>query len=153
MTAVRISAGPFALSLVQFGSNIRKDLSVSSVFLVKDGEKILGTRLDEPSNTDDYLQFRKLYDERGTTTQLLADKATGFELSLISPRRNASWVFVVTHLNIGFEYPFGGGFGSTGYSGTAMGGEADNEPWQGPAFTEIMSFPKTSMLFSSNSIE
>ncbi|GAW22506.1 hypothetical protein ANO14919_120430 [Xylariales sp. No.14919] len=153
MTAVRIRAGPFALSLVQFRSNIRKDLVLSSVLLAKDGEKILGTRLDEPSTTDDYLQFRKLYDGPGTTTQRLADKATGFELSLISPRRNASWAFIVTHLNIGFEYPFGGGFGSTGYSGTAMGGETDGEPWKGPAYTEIMSFPKTSMLFSRNFIE
>ncbi|TGJ78104.1 hypothetical protein E0Z10_g10658 [Xylaria hypoxylon] len=152
MTAVRIRAGPFALSLVQFESNIPKGLVVSSVMLTKDGKKILSTRRDEPSDQDDYILFRELYEGPGITTQLLANKATGFKLHLLSPSRNASWTFIVTHLNIGFEYPFAGGFGSTGYSGIVEGGEARDKWWKGPAFSEIMEFPKKSMLFSSNSV-
>ncbi|KAI0490972.1 hypothetical protein F4859DRAFT_29950 [Xylaria cf. heliscus] len=153
MTAIRIRAGPFALSLVQFGSNIQKGLVVSSVMLTKDGEKLLDTRRDEPSEIDDYIQFHELYGGHGITTQRLANKATGFELNLISPARNASWTFIVTHLNIGFEYPFGGGFCSTGYSGIVKGGEAHREWWEGPAYSEIMVFPKKSMLFTRNYVE
>jgi hypothetical protein len=150
MMAVRMRAGPFALSLVQFGSSVKSGLIISSVMLTENGKTILSTRRDESSETEDHLQLRKLYNRRGTTTQLLDDKVTGLELELISPGREVSWKFNVTHLNIGFEYPFGGGFGSTGYSGVVNGGQAGREQWRGPAFSEIMNFPKKSILFSNN---
>lgn len=151
MTAVRVRAGPYALSLVQFGSNVEKGLVVPSVMLVEDGEVVFSTRRDEVDDAgEDYILFEKVYGGLGITTQSLADRATGFELNLHSPARGTSWKFTVTHLNIGFEYPFGGGFGSTGYSGVVQGGEVGGEQWHGPAYTEIMDFPEKSLLFSKN---
>ncbi|KAI2635286.1 hypothetical protein GGS21DRAFT_74375 [Xylaria nigripes] len=153
LTAVRLRAGPFALSLVQWGSHIREGLVVPSVLLAKDGETVFSTRRTTSSETEDHLQMRKIYDQDGFTTKALDDKATGFELVLNSPRRESSWAFNVTHRNIGFEYPFGGGLGSTGYSGVVKGGQVGGEAWEGPAFSEIMNFPKNSILFSNNYFE
>jgi hypothetical protein len=120
--------------------------------LTENGKTIFSTRREDLFETEDYLQLRKLYSQHGIATQLLDDKLPGLELELISPGREVSWRFNVTHLNIGFEYPLGGRFGSTGYSGLVTGGQAGREQSGGPAFSEIMDFPKSSILFSKNYI-
>lgn len=156
MTAVRILAGPYALAFVEFGSGRQPGLAVPSMILAKDGVKIFGTRRTEPSDTEDFFLVKKLYggEGGGVTTEKLADKATGVEVVLESPRRRLRWRFVVTHKNVGFEYVLGEGRGGTAYSGLAEGGEQGSpQQWSGPAFTEIMRFPEKSWLLKSNYLE
>ncbi|RYP38691.1 hypothetical protein DL768_010762 [Monosporascus sp. mg162] len=153
MTAVRLHAGPYALSLVEFGSARQKGLLVPSLLLAESGIKTFGSRRTEPSGTEDYFQICKLYDGNGTTTEALADKVTGVELVLHSPSRQKQWRFVVTHKIVGFEYILGEGVGGTAYSGTAEGGLVGAAQWKGPAFTEFLKFPQKSLIFSDNFVQ
>ncbi|KAI2601878.1 hypothetical protein GGR54DRAFT_645606 [Hypoxylon sp. NC1633] len=150
MTAVRFRAGSYALSLIQFGSNRDIGILVPSVIMVENGNTIFSTRRTEPSETEDYLLLRKTYEGSGTTTKTLVDKVTGIEIILTSPSRNQTWAFWMTHLNIGFEYGFGEGVGSTGYSGVVRGGLAGAKESEGPAFSEIMKFPQKTFLLAKN---
>lgn len=76
---------------------------VTSMLLVENGNPIFSNRQAAPSKTEDHLVLQKVYDGNGTTTKSLADKVTGVEIILNSPRRRFTWKFLVTHLNIGFE--------------------------------------------------
>ncbi|KAI0009477.1 hypothetical protein F4779DRAFT_366326 [Xylariaceae sp. FL0662B] len=153
MVVVRLRAGPYALSFIDFGSGREKGLHVPSVMLAEGGKKIFGTRRTEPSKTEDYFQVRKLYGGDGATTVAIADKVTGVEVVLESPGRKKQWKFVVTHKNVAFEYFLGQGVGGTAYSGTLEGGLVGSKQFKGPAFTEIMKFPEKSMLLKRNYIE
>ncbi|RYO97740.1 hypothetical protein DL765_011075 [Monosporascus sp. GIB2] len=53
----------------EFGSNLERGLVVPSVMLVENGNPIFSTRLTEPSETEDHLVLRKVYDGNGTTTE------------------------------------------------------------------------------------
>ncbi|KAJ3530840.1 hypothetical protein NM208_g9140 [Fusarium decemcellulare] len=150
MIAVRLRLGPFALSLVEFGSNRVDGLIVPSVILAEEGKKIFSSRSYEPSETEDFIRVRNVYDAEGVTTSNLLDKVTGIELELVSPSRGLWWEFFVTHKNLGFEYNLGEGVGGTGYSGVVSGGLAGSKRYQGPAFTEFLKFPQKSMILTKN---
>lgn len=153
LSAVRLMAGPWALSFIEFGSGLNKDLLVPSVMLTENGKVTFATRRTTPSDTEDYVQYRRLYNGDGITTNKLTDKAVGVEVILSSPSRMQTWNFTVRHKNIGFEYNLGEGCGGTAYSGSAWGGTVGGRNWQGPAFSEIMKFPKKSMLLAKNYVE
>jgi hypothetical protein len=150
MAAVRLHAGPYALSLVEFGSAREKGLLVPSLILAESGVKIFGTRNKEPLGARDYFEMHKIYDGDGATTDALSDKVTGIELILHSPTRQKQWRFVVTHKIVGFEYNLGGGQGGTAYAGTVRGGVFGETEWMGPAFTEFLEFPEKTWIFSDN---
>ncbi|CAJ2503613.1 Uu.00g110070.m01.CDS01 [Anthostomella pinea] len=150
MMAIRLHVGPFALSLVEFGSHRQRGLTVPSVLLVLEGQKMFESRSTELSLVDDFFQVRKIYNGPGATTQTLEDKVTGIELILTSPSRKQSCRFVVTHKIFAFEYVLGEGRGGTAYAGTAEGGLLGSMLWGGPAFTEVLKFPKFSMLLRDN---
>ncbi|KAI6084055.1 hypothetical protein F4821DRAFT_243687 [Hypoxylon rubiginosum] len=152
MTAIRFRAGSYAVSLVEFNSNIYKNLTVSSVILVQGGDVVFKTRRVQSSETEDYMELFKIYSSKGVTTSALSDKVTGLELILRSPGRDLTWKFSLRHLNIGFEHRFSQGMGSTGYSGVANGGLVGTGQNYGPAFSEVMMFPKKSLLFTQNYI-
>ncbi|KAI1076753.1 hypothetical protein F5B20DRAFT_309291 [Whalleya microplaca] len=154
MVVVRLRAGPYALSFIDFGSGREKGLHVPSIMLAEGGKKIFGTRRTEASGTEDYFQVRNLYGGDGATTVAIADKVTGVKVVLDSPSRKKQWKFVVTHKNVAFEYFLGQGVGGTAYSGTLEGGLVGaKKQFTGPAFTEIMRFPEKSMLLKKNYIE
>jgi hypothetical protein len=153
MIAVRVRAGPLAMSFTEFGSNRVAGLYVPSVILAENGKKIFSSRRYNQSDTEDYILFNKIYGGPGTTTSELADKATGVQLELVSPSRDQRWKFVVVHKNLGFEYNLGEGVGGTGYSGTVAGGLVGGKQWQGPAFSELMKFPQKSMVLVKNFVE
>lgn len=173
MVAVRAQVGPFALSYIEFSSGIQDGLVMQSVSLTEQqGEDqeladvfIVNKKMrqvspkrssgDQEEEDDDYFKVRKLYagDLQGVPTEALKDKVTGIELVLESPRRgNKTWKFVLEHKKVGFEYVLGEGVGGTGYSGIARGGLVgkDIKQWEGPAFSEVMRFPKKSWLLHKN---
>ncbi|KAI0479859.1 hypothetical protein F4859DRAFT_529979 [Xylaria cf. heliscus] len=149
----RILAGPFAVTFLDLGSGRERGLHVPSVFLAEHGERVVGTRRTTPSDTEDYFSLHKIYGGDGVTTKALSDKVTGIEVRIFSPSQGKEWRFSVIHKNVVFEYDLGGGLGGTAYSGTAEGGVVDEEQWNGPAFTEVMKFPETSMLLTRNYVE
>ncbi|RYP81368.1 hypothetical protein DL769_002014 [Monosporascus sp. CRB-8-3] len=79
MVAIRLRAGPYALSFVQFDSARQKGLRAPALMLAENGTTVFRTRLMRPSKDDDYAVVRKVYDQSGFTTSILADKATGQE--------------------------------------------------------------------------
>ncbi|KAI9147225.1 Diels-Alderase phmD [Paramyrothecium foliicola] len=150
MTAVRILAGPYALSLVGFESARELGLHVPAIILFEDGRKVFASRVVEPSETEDFFEMRKLYSKDGVTTKALSDKMTGVELTLHSPSRRLRWQFVIEHKIVGFEYDLGDGMGGTAYSGIAVGGLVGSKSWSGPAFSEAMKMPNASWIIPNN---
>jgi hypothetical protein len=151
MTAIRVKAGPYAATYTYFKSAIDKGLYRGSTLLTKDEEVIFSTALSEPSEDKDYAVLTKTYG--GKVTGNLKDKATGFELVLVSPGTKKQWSFSITNQNVGFEYMLGEGVGGTGYSGTAVGGPIGLKQYFGPAFAETLEFPKNSYLFKPNYVD
>jgi hypothetical protein len=150
LLVARVRTGPYALSFLEFGSGQQRGLYVPSVVLAEDGKNIFNTRRTEPSKAEDYMQVRKLYGGVGVTTEALADKVTGMDVVLVSPKRNRQWKFVLTHKNLAFEYNLGVGRGGSAYSGIAVGGLVGSDLFKGPAFSEVMRFPEKSMLLAKN---
>jgi hypothetical protein len=140
---IRAATGPI-------GSGQQRGLFVPSVVLAEKGENIFNTNRTEPSTTEDYVQVQKLYGDVGVTTEALADKVTGMDIVLVSPKRNRQWKFVLAHKNLAFEYNLGGGRGGSAYSGMAVGGLVGSDLFKGPAFSEVMRFPEKSLLLAKN---
>lgn len=160
LTAVRLHAGSFALSFIEFGSARQSGLAVPSLMLAEDGVQVFATqRMEQATEAtgnedEDYALIRKIYGGDGVTTERLKDKVTGINLLLVSPLRKKKWSFTITHQNLLFEYALVDGLGGTGYSGLAKGGLLGaGEEWEGPAFTEIMRFPDDWWLLSKNYVE
>ncbi|KAF7540710.1 hypothetical protein G7054_g1183 [Neopestalotiopsis clavispora] len=151
---VRLQAGPFSLSLWEFGSSRISDTTFSSVVMFKDGEKVFGvagtSRGDATAEVEvveegtSRFVLKKMYGGDGITTEHLQDKVTGMELHLEGPGSHLKWSFTVTFKRVGFEYVLTEGRGGTGYSGVVNGGPIEGEAadkWSGPAFVEIMRLP------------
>ncbi|KAF4964951.1 hypothetical protein FSARC_7178 [Fusarium sarcochroum] len=152
MTFIRTRTGPYALTLLEFGSWLDKGVTAGSVFLAEDGKKIFSSRSTEPSETEDYYTYRKTYEKDGVTGNL-HDKATGFELDLVSPKNRKQWSFFITHKRVAFEYFLGEGKGGTAYTSTAIGGWIGASQWKGIALTEILTFPERSMVIRRRYID
>ncbi|KAG6353648.1 hypothetical protein INS49_005356 [Diaporthe citri] len=147
-TALRIMAGPYALTHVSYGSAVDKTLYRPSVAMWEDGEHVFSATHDSPSDTEDYAVLEKTYG--GKVTGNLKDKMTGLELVMVSPKRRKQWSFTVTAKNVGFEYMLGEGVGGTGFSAEAVGGPIGLRQYHGAAFAEALEFPKNSYLFKPN---
>lgn len=155
MEWVKLRAGPYALTTWLFGSGRDKDVEVNSVILAKDGEKIFGSRNTIESTTEDYFQMKKTYgSEDGGISGHLNDKATGFQLELISPLRNEKWIFNVTHQSLAFEFPVAQGTGGMGFCSRSQWGRVGtDELFKGPALTEILTLPRRSLILKNNYVE
>ena len=146
-SAIRILAGPYALSHIVWKSNVEKGLSSPSVVLAKDGKQIFAAKSDSPSVTEGFVVMTKKYD--GKVTGSLRDNATGFTLDIVSPN-TTKWKFTIENRNVGFEYNAGERFGSNGFSATVVGGEVGEEQYSGTAFVELLEFPADSILLKGN---
>lgn len=155
LKAVRFRAGPYSLSFEEYGSSRDPALTFSSVSLFKEGKNVFSVAGETrgESNADvevvnegqSRFTLRKLYDDRGNTTQHLSDKVTGVELILEDRDKSRTWSFTVIFHRVIFEYVLTEGRGGTGYSGLVAGGlqaeEGHSVHDKGPAFVEIMRFP------------
>jgi hypothetical protein len=151
LVAVRFHVGPFAFSMVEMVSGLQPGVVFPSLMLAENGEKVFATQRTEPSDDEDYVTVRKIYEGSGATTEELDDKVTGVELVLVAPGRRKQWTFAVVHSQMLFEYALGEGVGGTAYSGTVTGGLDGGETFgPGPAFTEFMKMPKNSWLLHKN---
>jgi hypothetical protein len=146
MHIVRATAGPYALTLWDFKSNIKRGKQYSSVILFEDGKKIFGTQNMEESELKDYFTWQKIYEGKGATGTL-KDQPTGFELELISLQRKKHITFSVEHKNVAFEYILGGGHGASGFTSDVTAGQVGLEWFRGVALTETLNFPPKSPLF------
>ncbi|KAI8946240.1 hypothetical protein F4801DRAFT_593514 [Xylaria longipes] len=151
---VRLQAGPFSLSLWEFGSSRVSNMTFSSVAMFENGEKVFGVagtshgdpsaEVEEVEEGESRFVLRKLYGGEGITTEHLEDRVTGIELRLERPGRQLEWVFTVMFKKVGFEYVLTEGRGGTGYAGIVTGGRKggrSSQEWVGPAFVEIMRLP------------
>ncbi len=154
MTFVRLKSGPYALTFWDFESWLEKDLHVPSIFLAEDGKKVFDSRRTEPSETEDFFTWQKVYEKDGGISGSLKDKATGFVIDLSSPSTGRQWTFIVTHTNIYFEYFLGEGVGGTGYTATVVGGQVGTQrQWTGSGVTETLKLPVNSMVLKRNFVK
>ena len=153
LTLVRLRAGPYALTFLELESWRYKGVKAPSVLLAEDGVKIFSSRLTEPSDTEDFFTWEKVYGGEGITGSL-SDRATGFVLDLVSPSQGKQWTFLITHRNLCFEYFLGGGVGGTGFTATVAGGQVGTQrQWTGVALTETLKLPEKSLLLKRNYVE
>ncbi|GAW16229.1 hypothetical protein ANO14919_056520 [Xylariales sp. No.14919] len=151
---VRLQAGPFSLSLWEFGSGRDSNMTFSSAAMFENGEKVFGVagisrgnptaEIEEVKEGEKSFTLRKLYGGEGITTEHLEDRVTGIEICLEQPNQQLAWVFSVVFKKVGFEYVLTEGRGGTGYSGIVTGGRIEDssaQEWAGPAFVEIMRLP------------
>lgn len=150
-SAIRVLAGPHALSHIAWESNVEKGLYKPSIVLAKDGEQIFAATRDSPSDTENFVIMTKEYG--GKITGTLRDKATGITLNIVSPSMDKEWKFVIEHKNVGFEYNAGDGIGSNGFSATVVGGVVGEEQYSGTAFVELLEFPANSVLLKGNYVD
>ncbi|KAL8704422.1 MAG: hypothetical protein Q9201_002413 [Fulgogasparrea decipioides] len=150
-SAIRLLAGPHALSHIAWESNVKKGLNKPSLVLAENGKQILAATRDSPSDTEDFAVMNKIYG--GKVTGDLKDGATGFTLDIVSPSMDEKWRFVIENKNVGFEYNAGEGTGSNGFSATVVGGVVGKEQYSGTAFVELLEFPTNSVLLKGNYVD
>lgn len=150
-SAVRILAGPYALSHIGWESNVVPGLYNPSIVLAKDGKQIFAATRDLSSETEDYVMMKKT--SGGTVAGGLRDQTTGFILDIVSPSTEKQWRFVVENKLVGFEVNAGDKFGSNGFSATVEGGALGEKPYSGAAFVELLEFPADSVLLKPNYVD
>lgn len=150
-TAIRILAGPYALSHIAWESNIHKGLYKPSIVLGENGQQIFATTRDSPSDSQDYAIMQRTHG--GKLAGGLKDKTTGLTLDIASPSQGKKWRFVVEHENVGFEVNAGDGHGGVGFSATVTGGAEGGEQYSGAAFVELLDFPAHSILLKNNYVD
>ncbi|KAI4158638.1 MAG: hypothetical protein L6R39_000493 [Caloplaca ligustica] len=150
-SAIRLVAGPHALSHIVWESNVEKGLYRPSIVVAENGKQVLAATRDSVSDTEDFVLMKKSYS--GKVTGGLKERATGFTLSIVSPRTGKRWEFVIENQNVGFEYNAGDGIGSNGFSATVTGGIVGEEQYSGTAFVELLEFPTDSVLLRKNYVD
>ena len=150
-SAIRILAGPYALSHIGWESNVVSGLYKPSIVLAEDGKQIFAATRDLPSETEDYVTMKKT--SGGTVAGGLRDQTTGFVLDIVSPRLEKKWRFVVENKLVGFEVNAGDRFGSNGFSATVEGGALGEKKYTGAAFVELLEFPADSVLLKPNYVD
>ena len=150
-SAIRILAGPYALSHIAWESNVVRGLYKPSVVLAKDGKQIFAATRDLFSETENHVIMTKTFG--GKVAGGLRDKTTGFVLDVVSPNQEKKWRFVVENKQVGFEVNAGGRFGSNGFSATVEGGAVGEKLYSGAAFVELLEFPAESVLLKENYVD
>lgn len=150
-SAIRLLAGPHALSHIAWESNVEKALYKPSVVVGEKGQQVFAATHDSPSETEDYVVMEKTYD--GKVTGGLRARATGFTLEIGCPKEDKAWRFVIENKNVGFEYNAGEGRGSNGFSATVVGGVVGERQYSGTAFVELLEFPADSVLLKGNYVD
>jgi hypothetical protein len=146
MHIIRAQAGPYALTLWDFISNIEKGTHYSSLIIFENGEKVFRTQNMKESETKDYFTWQKVYGDK-SVTGTLKDKPTGFELEIVSLERKKHITFLLEHKNIAFEYILGGGHGASGFTSDVTAGQVGLEEFRSIGLIETLNFPPKSPLF------
>lgn len=147
MQFIRLMAGPYALTMYTFTSNIKKGAVYPSIMLFENGVPVFGSQNTQESDTEDYFTWTRTYG--GKVFGKVKDKVTGYELELVSHSTDKHWTFIVEHEVVAFEFILGGGTGGTGFSASVQGGQVAREQFIGAAMTEALTFPKKSPLFKT----
>ena len=150
-SAIRILAGPYALSHIAWESNVVSGLYKPSVVLAKNGKQIFAATLDSSSETENYVIMNKTFG--GKVAGGLRDQTTGIILNIVSPSMEKEWRFVVEIKLVGFEVNAGDRFGSNGFSATVEGGAVGETQYSGAAFVELLEFPTESVLLKENYVD
>ena len=87
-----------------------KGVKYISAHLFHDDQLVVGTRLSEVSDTEDYILDIDVFD--GEVKGRYKDKNTGHIFEFVSPTRDKKWTFELQHMITQYEMGAGGGFGN-----------------------------------------
>jgi len=138
--AIRAWAGPYTFTYWHVTS--RKDWGKMfySGHLFYNDQLLVGTRVGNVSDTDDYARITANFD--AGISGRFADKNTGNTLEFVSPSRDKKWRFELEHILVQYEMGVGNGDGLSGFANRVVGGEVGGLQYEGRGQTEQTLFPE-----------
>lgn len=140
--AIRSWAGPY--TFVYWHAVSRKDVGRKyfSAHLFYNDELLVGTRVGNASDTEDYVRATANFD--GEICGRFDDKNTGHTFEFASPARGKKWQFEMQHTMTQYEMGVGGGLGLSGFANRVFGGEVGDRDhqYEGRGQTEQTLFPE-----------
>jgi hypothetical protein len=140
--ALRAWAGPYTIAYWHVVSRVGEDLGTqfSSAHLFYNDELLVGTRVGNVSETEDYV--RDTYNTDGECADTYHDKNTGAVFEFASPARDKKWRFETQHMLMWYELGIGQGLGMSDFADRVVGGEVDGLQYEGRGLTEQAKFPE-----------
>ena len=136
---IRAWAGPYSIAFWVLVSRMDKGVKYVSAHLFRDDQLLVGTRLSEVSDTEDYVVDTDVFD--GEVKGRYKDQNTGHIIEFVSPTKDKKWTFELQHMITQYEMGAGGGFGMTGFSNRVVGGEVDDLQYEGRGQSEQTYWP------------
>jgi hypothetical protein len=136
---VRAWAGPFSIAWWDLVSRIDPGVRYISAHLFYNDKVVVGTQLNNVSETEDYALDTDLFD--GELHGRYKDKNTGHIFEFVSPSEDKKWSFQLDHMVTQYEMGAGGGFGMSGFANRVVGGEVGGVQYEGRGQTEQTYWP------------
>ncbi|KAB5576165.1 hypothetical protein GE09DRAFT_1281874 [Coniochaeta sp. 2T2.1] len=140
--AIRAWAGPYTIAYWDVVSRVGADTGKKffSGHLFYNDQLLVGTRVGNVSDTEDYVRITHKYD--GEISGTFDDKNTGHVFEFASPSRDKKWRFEMQHTMKQYELGVGGGLGMSDFANRVFGGEVGGEQYEGRGLTEQAAFPE-----------
>ncbi|KAK0513950.1 hypothetical protein JMJ35_003672 [Cladonia borealis] len=136
---IRAWAGPYSIAFWVLVSRMDKGVKYVSAHLFHDDQLLVGTRLSEVSDTEDYVVDTDVFD--GEVKGRYKDQNTGHIFEFVSPTKDKKWTFELQHMITQYEMGAGGGFGMSGFSNRVVGGEVGDLQYEGRGQSEQTYWP------------
>ncbi|KAK4939166.1 hypothetical protein LTR66_015031, partial [Elasticomyces elasticus] len=140
--ALRAWAGPYTVTywhvVSRVGAGAGKKFFSAQLF--HNEQLLVGTRLGNVSETEDYVRHTYSFD--GEMSGSYADKNTGGVFEFVSPARGKKWRFQTQHTMIWYELGVGEGLGMSDFANRMVGGEVGGHQYAGQGLAEQAKFPE-----------
>jgi hypothetical protein len=140
--ALRAWAGPYTIVYWHVVSRVgaNRGTKFPSAHLFYNDELIVGTRVDNFSDTEDYV--RDTYKTDGEVSGTYHDNNTGAVFEFASPAQDKKWRFETQHTMRWYELGVGEGLGMSDFADRVVGGEVGGPQYEGRGLTEQAKFPE-----------
>ncbi|KAH6869497.1 hypothetical protein B0T10DRAFT_418517 [Thelonectria olida] len=133
-------AGPYSIVYWDTMSRMGKGGKYVSGHLFHNDELLVGTKVGNVSDKDDYVLFTDNFD--GEMSGRYKDKNTGHTLEFVSPTKDKKWRFDLEHIVTQYEMGAGAGFGMSGFANRVVGGEVGGVQYEGKGQSEQTYWPE-----------
>jgi hypothetical protein len=140
--ALRAWAGPYTISYWHVVSRVGAETGkkFASAQLFYNSELLVGTRLGNVSDTEDYVL--DTYNYEGEVSCTYDDRNTGAVFEFASPAQDKKWRFESQHTMKWYELVIGEGLGMGDFADRVVGGEVGGPVFEGRGLTEQATFPE-----------
>ncbi|KXH56089.1 hypothetical protein CSAL01_10630 [Colletotrichum salicis] len=136
----RAWAGPYSIVYWDVMARMGKPGKYVSGHLFHNDQLLVGSRLGNVSDKDDYVLFTDNFD--GEMSGRYKDKNTGHTFEFVSPAEDKKWKFDLQHVVTQYEMGAGAGFGMSGFANRVVGGEVGGVQYEGRGHSEQTYWPE-----------